>query len=314
MKTIYYVALKWDYAEPAKGHSFEYDNMECGMVEWAQNRADIRLEIFHQDVPSDIERLKLAPLADDIFHVGFTESYDLPLSVALKHIQAGKKVWSWDCDSSYRFYNWILPRRDRYTHFITTHSSMYNVYKAHGMNVIKSQWGAAPSHYYMPEAQKKYDVSFIGQCHGIRPQIMRALYDAGIEVHLFGDYWDHYPNYHGRLQSIEQVVRVFNESKINLNLQNPWQPGTPTQIKARFIQIPSCGAFQIATHADDVENYFINNIETVVVNDMPTLIDKIKYYLENEKEREEIAAAGYNRMLAEHQWSHRFEKIFSEIV
>jgi len=42
------------------------------------------------------------------------------------------------------------------------------------------------------------------------------------------------------------------------------------------------------------------------------LIDKIRHYLANEKERAAIAKAGYERTMREHTYNHRFDKIFKQ--
>ena len=43
------------------------------------------------------------------------------------------------------------------------------------------------------------------------------------------------------------------------------------------------------------------------------MIDKIKYYLEHNEERESIAQAGYERTIREHTYEKRFNNIFKRI-
>ena len=59
-----------------------------------------------------------------------------------------------------------------------------------------------------------YDVSFVGQYHPHRAWYFRHLKKAGIDVHAWGYGW---PN--GRL-SFNDMIDVFNQSKINLNMSN----------------------------------------------------------------------------------------------
>lgn len=308
---IYYVGLLYDYGEVSKGYSYEHDNLENGFRDWALANGH-EFESFYPDHSGDMTRLRNAPLADVIFHVAFNESLDLPLDVAQKYLQEGKEVIQWDCDSSYRFGNWILPRKNRVSTFVTTHNIAVPWYQQNDMRVIKSQWGGSKLHNKV-DLPKKYDVSFIGQKHGIRPNIIKELNNAGIKVDLFGDYWDGHPDWRGRLPDTQTVSRTINHSRINLNLQNPWQPGTPQQIKGRMFQIPQCGGFQLSTPADDVESYFEPEKEIVIASTMSELVSKIKFYLENSDEREKIADAGYERMMRDHQWSNRFEELFSEL-
>ena len=147
----------------------------------------------------------------------------------------------------------------------------------------------------------------------VRSEIIDALINSGLKVDLFGNYWDGYPNWHGYLKSFGDVIDIFNTSRINLNLSNPWHYNTMSQIKGRHFEIPQCQGFQLSTPADNLEEYFVNNKEIVIANSIDELIDQCKYYLEHSNEREQIARAGYNRMMKNHQWHHRFEHIFNEI-
>jgi hypothetical protein len=214
-----YVALYHDYGKKEQGTSYETDNLMAGFQAW--DNPNVEVEYFHPDIEDDMDRLDDDLLTfDAIFHVAFNESLDLPEYIARRAIESGKRVIQWDCDASWRFYNWILPRKNRVTDFVTTHSCTVPWYEQAGMRVVRSQWGGSPL-YQKQELDKIYDVSFIGQKHGIRPQIMEALYQAGIQVHLFGNYWDDYPDWHGYLPDVSAKVKVFNQSKICLNLSNP---------------------------------------------------------------------------------------------
>lgn len=322
MVKILYCGLKWNYGHKAEGYSYESFNIEAGLKDCV-SRNLFQAEYIY---PDDTERFREVALdhilnnhIDIILHVSFNEHLDLPEDVAKIALKKDIPVLQLDPDASWRFQHWILPRKHRVSHFVTTHSSTIPWYQANGMNVIKSQWGGSP--LYGPQrGLYKYDVSFVGQRHGqmpngkfVRSEIIDSLIAAGIEVHLFGNYWDGYPNWHGYLTKYEDVIDVFNSTRINLNISNPWHYGTMPQIKGRHFELPQCQAFQISTPADDLQTYFEPDKEIVVVNSVDELIAKIKQYIYPSEPREQIAAAGRQRMLAEHQWHHRFDKIFKEI-
>jgi hypothetical protein len=256
---------------------------------------------------------------DLIFHVSFNESYDLPESVAKLALKKDIPVVQLDPDSSWRFSSWVLPRKNRVSHFVTTHSATIPWYEQHGMKVIKSQWAGSP--LYKPDrALYKYDVSFVGQRHGqmpngkfVRSETINCLLDAGLKVDLFGNYWDGYDSWHGYIKEFADIISVFNTTRVNLSISNPWHFGTMPQIKGRHFEIPQCQAFQLTTPADDLTSYFVDGKEIIVANSVGDMIDKAKFYLENSREREAIALAGRERMLRDHQWSHRFEHIFKEV-
>lgn len=318
---ILYCSLKYDYAEPDRGLSYEYYNLEHGMRECAAEGL-FDLGVFYIDAEriklgDDKAGLKLINIINEfeptiLFHTSFDDNWDIDPNTLLWTQKKGIKNVLWNCDTSWRFNDFILPRKDRYTHFITTHNNTIQWFKDNNMRVIKSQWGGSSLYKKWDKNEYQYDVSFVGQRHGIRPQMIDALNQAGIKVHLFGNYWQGHPDDHGFI-TFEKMIEVFNISKINLNFSNPFQMNTMPQIKGRHFEIPQCGGFQLTTSASDIESYFIPNREIIIVNNVLDLVNKIKYNLENNEEREVVALAGYNRMLKEHTWKDRFINILKEI-
>lgn len=319
---VLYVGLLYNYGKKEEGYSYEHFNLESGFDDCA-SKGMFDVSYAYPDSTPDLEATInehiLSEDIDAIFHVAFNESLDLPEGSARLAMKRDIPVLQWDCDSSWRFPTWIAPRRSRVSHFITTHSATIPWYERYGMKVIKSQWGGSP--LYVPrDIPKVHDVSFIGQKHGqkndgsfVRADIVDALMKAGIKIDLFGSYWDGYPNWGGYVTDFSKVLDVFNGSKICLNLSNPWHVGTMPQIKGRHFEIPQIRGFQLCTPADDLNSYFVDGHEIVVVNAIDDMIDKIKYYLDHDEERERIAHAGYKRMMHDHQWANRFEHIFKEI-
>lgn len=312
---ILYVGLLYNYGKPAEGFSYEHCNIEAGFKDCAEHGL-FEVDFWH---PDKAQAVPIATEYDAIFHVAFNETLDLPEGVAKLALRQDIPVIQWDCDSSWRFHHWILPRKDRVSHFVTTHSATVPWYQQQGMKVIKSQWAGSP--LYKSEAlEKLYEVSFVGQKHGrmpdgrfLRSEIVNAFLAAGLPVDLFGNYWDGYERWHGYVVDHQEIVNVFNQSRICLNLSNPWHYGTMPQIKGRHFEIPQAGGFQLCTPADDLESYFVEDKEIVVARSVPELVEKARYYLEHATERETIAAAGHRRMLQEHQWYHRLTDIFKGI-
>jgi spore maturation protein CgeB len=313
---VLYVGLLYNYGKQEEGYSYEHNNIEAGFRH-CKERKMFDVDFMYPDVSSD-ETYRLKDY-DAIFHVAFNESLDFPEIMARAALAADVPVIQWDCDASWRFDSWIKPRANRVSHFVTTHAATIPWYQDNGLKVIKSQWGGSPL-YIGPSGEKKYDVTFIGQKHGqlangqfVRANIIDALMKAGIKVDLFGNYWDGYSNWHGYLRNFDDMLDVFKASKICLNLSNPWHVNTMPQIKGRHFEIPQAGGFQICTPADDLENYFVPGEEIVIAHSIDELVSKIRTYLENDYERDEIALAGYERMLKDHQWHHRFQDIFEQV-
>lgn len=65
--------------------------------------------------------------------------------------------------------------------------------------------------------------------------------------------------------------------------------------------------------AEDLDQFYKPNKEIGVFRGVDDLIQKTRYYLEHEDERETIAKAGYQRTLREHTYEQRFNQIFSRM-
>ena len=162
------------------------------------------------------------------------------------------------------------------------------------------------------DAAKTYNVSFVGQPHGTRKNVIASLNKRGITVDTFGKGWKN-----GRVTQ-NQMVRIFNGTKVNLNLSNSsWNFRTifknQQQIKGRNFEIPGCGSFLITNYVEGLERYYEIDKEVVCFHSIRDLEKLINYYIKNENEREEIALRGYNRTISEHTYENRFKELFNKM-
>jgi spore maturation protein CgeB len=313
---VLYAGLKYNYGKKEEGFSYEHMNVEAGFRQALTDGLIDELDVYYPDALDESCTLG-EHMPDLVFHVAFNDSMDLPEDFAMECIRSNIPVLQWDCDSSWRFQNDIMKRQGRVSHFITTHSATIPWYEKCGMKVIRSQWAGSPLYQRDDSLEKIYDVSFIGQKHGhlpngkfVRAEIIDAIRKAGIDVHLFGNYWDGHPNWHGYVTDFNEVPRILNQSKVCLNLSNPWHTGTMPQIKGRHFEIPQVGGVQVCTPADDLDSYFEYGTEIAIAESVEELIATLRTYLADEEARSAVAEAGYLRMQTEHQWSHRLTPIF----
>lgn len=176
------------------------------------------------------------------------------------------------------------------------------------------------------EIPKKYDVSFVGGWHPYREWLIKQIKKAGIKVEVFGYGW---PN--GEIEQ-EGMIRVFNESRINLNLTNSssWDvrylasslraiksslrsKKTIEQLKARIFEVSGCNAFQLSYFVEGLANCYDIDKEIAVYADVNDLIDKIKFYLAHDELRESIAQAAYFRTIRNHTFAQRFKVVFQRM-
>ncbi len=221
--------------------------------------------------------------------------------------ELGAATVNWFCDDHWRFEDFSREYAPCFTLAVTTDVQALPRYEAAGIrNVILSQWACNHYLYRKLDLPYKYDVSFVGQPHGDRPRVIADLRKAGLKVAAFGYGWP------GGRVSLYEMNRIFCESRINLNLSNA-SVGGATQIKGRDFEIPGCGGFMLTGENQALYGYFEPGKEIAVYKDTADLVEKARYYLANEKRREEIRLSGYRRTLREHTYEQRLKKIFEKV-
>lgn len=195
------------------------------------------------------------------------------------------------------------------------------------VNAIYFPFGCNESISRKQDIPKKYDVSFVGGWHPYREWLINRITRAGIEVKVFGHRW---PN--GEIDQAG-MFRIFNESRINLNLSNsaPWDAryliSTPRalinrirskknieQMKARIFEVSGCGAFQLSYYVEGLAQCYEIDREVCVYTDADDLVEKIKFYLAHDGLREQIAEAAYQRTMNEHTFAQRFRIVFERMA
>jgi spore maturation protein CgeB len=219
---ILYAAMKYDYGKPEHGFSFEHYNFYYSLLHMGHDILYFDyMTLMHQHGRDRMNRRLKEVVAlekpDLLFSVLFTDQFD-PL-VLREFTETRLPTVNWFCDDHWRFDNYSSEWAHCFKWVITTAASALPKYASLGYrNVIKSQWGCNDVLYRKMDVPLKYDVAFVGQPHGNRRQVIHTLRKAGINVHVWGGGWES-----GRL-SQEEMIRVFNQSRINLNLSNASMP------------------------------------------------------------------------------------------
>ncbi|MNV28901.1 hypothetical protein D3C71_1201070 [compost metagenome] len=73
------------------------------------------------------------------------------------------------------------------------------------------------------------------------------------------------------------------------------------------------GTFQLSDARDDLATFYTPDEEIVTFNTQQELMDKIRYYLANEEERQRIALKGLERTLRDHTYPKRVNELLTII-
>jgi len=322
---ILYVAPKYDYGDPTRGFSFEHYNFHDTLTHMGHDVTyfDLLTEYQQHGRMGASIRLRSIVQADKpdlLFCVLFTHELDMKTIGDISQ-HTDTVTYNWFCDDHWRFDNFSRHWAPAFNWVSTTAASAVPKYRDIGYkNVVKTQWACNHFLYQPSVTPTVYDVTFVGQPHGTRRETIAALRKAGIAVQTWGHGWET-----GRLTQ-EEMIALFSTSRVNLNLSNASVTGTgwkgrlrwqrnqlSQQIKGRNFEIPGCGGFTLTGNAENLDQYYALGDEVGVFDDVSDLVEKVKYYLDHEPERQRIAQAGYVRTIAEHTYEKRFNDIFTTI-
>lgn len=157
--------------------------------------------------------------------------------------------------------------------------------------------------YPMPNLPKIHDVCFVGQCYGIRKKIIMKLRNAGIKVIIYGSGWEN-----GRIPT-EDVPKLFAQSKIILGIGAISHCSDFFALKMRDFDGPMSGSLYLTQDNDDLQRLYEVGSEIIVYRTIKDCISNVKYFLQNDVERELIAKQGCEKAHKDHTWENRFQQL-----
>ena len=113
----------------------------------------------------------------------------------------------------------------------------------------------------------------------------------------------------GPVDFAKQAPLIYNGSKINIYV-------TPRAIRSgvplRVLEMMACQGFVLVNYQEDLAKEFEDGKELVMYRSLEEMVEKIRYYLEHESERQQIARAGYEKVLREYNYAEKLRKILDQ--
>lgn len=320
--------MKHTYGDPAREYSYEYFNFYLVLMQMGHE-----VELF--DYMSELQTLgkegmnqKLLARTQEwrptvtLFSL-YTDQFE---PAVVERLREYTKTLCFFHDDTWRV---------EYSRYWARHFDFFTTPDVYGemkyreiglLNAIHFPFGCNEQIFRKLDVAKKYDVSFVGGWHPYREWLIGRIRKAGISVEVAGYRWPK-----GEVDQ-EGMVRLFNESRINLNLSNSasWDArylaSSPRalinrlrsrknieQMKARMFEVNGCGAFQLSYFVEGLAHCYDIDREIGVYADADDLVEKVRFYLEHSELRESIATVGYERTLNEHTFAKRFQKVFQRM-
>lgn len=326
---VLYIGMRHEYGDPSRGLSFEENNFRSSLegMGHAVSAYDFMERAARDGVAqmrADLVALAAETQPELAFFFLFTDQLDVETIEAVG--RAGRcPTVNWFADDHWRFEDFTRHFAPAFDLAVTTDADSLQKYRSLAdTRVHLSQWACNRYAYGKVTDELKHEITFVGQPHGDRRQIVAGLQDAGLAVECWGFGWPAGPLGHA------EMVDVFASSRINLNLSNSSQapgvkatvrrmlrlrppPPRPPQIKGRNFEVPGCGGFLLTERLPHLEDFFELGREVAVFERSDELAEQARYWLEHEQQRRAIAEAGHRRVMAEHTYDHRFAAIFAEL-
>lgn len=104
----------------------------------------------------------------------------------------------------------------------------------------------------------------------------------------------------------EDAAVVYAGSKINLNISLKGIEGGTIQ---RVMDIMGAGGFVMTNYCEDTADLFEEDKEIVMYKTPEELFEKADYYLKHDEEREKIARAGHDKVIANYTYEAKLKKL-----
>lgn len=132
-------------------------------------------------------------------------------------------------------------------------------------------------------ATKRYDVCFVGNIN------------SGNRVEAVDRLFREFPNFYYGQQLFENAAQKYAESKVCFNI------AMTDDLNMRNFEVMASGSMLLTSWIPTIEEFFEDGKHLVLYRSLDEMVDKAKYYVDHDTEREKIAQAGYEAVIANHK-------------
>ncbi len=328
------ILMQYDYGDQKRGFSYEYINIFLPLKK-IMGEDNVVLFDFYAEFKQNGKALMNKKLKDLItsekpdfaLFCLFENEFD---EESLKSLKENTVTAAYFFDDPWR--KEFARYWRKYFDYSTTpdYYSYLNYINSGEKNIFYIPFGYNPDIYKKVETPKKYDVSFVGGYNPYRKWVLDYLRNRGVTVSVFGRGWG------DSWLSQEDMVKIFNASKINLNLSNSISydyryllsalkspkdikqmlllKKNKEQVKGRHYEINGCGGFQLSYFVPGLNLVYEIDKEIAVYENIDTLPDEINFFLNNEEVRNTLADAGHQRSLKDHKAEIYLQELIRRIT
>ena len=153
------------------------------------------------------------------------------------------------------------------------------------------------------KVNKEIDVIFVGSISPKREKFIDLLKKNNINIICYGYGWENKPIF------LEELADKYRKSKIILNFTRG-----DSGFSDRVLLTMASGSLIISEYCRDFEKFFKKGVHLEWFKTPKELLELVKFYLENETNREKIAQKGNKKVLKNFTWDKKMGEIIQIIT
>lgn len=200
--------------------------------------------------------------------------------------------WNSDTHICQESYQWRLDHSRKFDFVFCAQRKAVEDFKRDGIpNPIWMPHAVEPLAYPRIAAIKKYDVGFVGHINSEN------------RIEALDRLFKEFPNFYYGQRLFEAAAEKYSQSRIVFNIS------INQDLNMRTLESMATGSFLLTSRNPEVEAVFQDGFHCVMYDSLDDMVDKARYYLANEDEREKIAAQGYREVMRKHTFAHRVKQV-----
>jgi hypothetical protein len=141
---------------------------------------------------------------------------------------------------------------------------------------------------------KPYDIAFVGHI------------SSENRVNALDRIFSEFPNFFYGQKLFNEAARKYAESKVVFNI------AMKDDVNMRCFEVMGSKSFLLTDRVQSIDELFIDGKHCVMYNSLDEAVDKARYYIAHDDEREAIVREGYAEVMANHTIDHRLQVMLNK--
>ena len=242
----------------------------------------------------------------------------------VQHNTDSLKPGKWNLKLAYRLMNQALPLYDLY---FTTNTHDFDRLSGEDRPPKTELTFLGYDHEYCDDSSIspslreiwQSSILFAGHYEPRTEKMILALVRGGLPVAVYGPGWEKaehkkelHPSVRFRPLNRQEYLLATKSAKIGLGIVSEWNGN---QSAGRSFEIPACGTFLLAMRTPQHQHFYEEGKEAEFFGDSQELVEKARFYLNNDALRQEIARRGRQRCVqSRYSWADQMKRDWATVL